>query len=62
MAACKFLLYNAVAYINICFRTIFDARIGFEIMEGYAITFEFATIDVVETWPKMILPGLLELI
>jgi len=31
-------------------------------MEGYAITFEFATIDVVETWPKMILPGSPELI
>jgi hypothetical protein len=26
-------------------------------MEGYAITFEFATIDIIETWPKMILPG-----
>jgi hypothetical protein len=56
------LLYNAVACINISRRTIFDARIGFEIKEGYAITFEFATIDVVENWPKMILPSSPELI
>ncbi|KAI8710401.1 hypothetical protein NCS52_01576700 [Fusarium sp. LHS14.1] len=36
---------------------IFDARVGFEIKLGYAITFEFATVDVVEKWPKMILPN-----
>jgi len=42
--------------------TIFDARIGFELKEGYAITFEFATIDVVENWPKMILLSSPELI
>jgi hypothetical protein len=47
---------------NISRRTIFDARIGFELKEGYAITFKFATIDVVEHWPKMILPSSPELI
>jgi hypothetical protein len=56
------LLYSAVACINISYRTIFDARIGFELKEGYAITFEFATIDVVEKWPKMMLPSSAELI
>jgi hypothetical protein len=61
-AACKLLLYIAVACSNISHRIIFDARIGFEIKKGYAITFEFATINVVEKWPKMILPSSLELI
>merc|ERR1712098_933154 len=46
--------------------TIFDARIGFELKEGYAITFEFATADVIKngikTWPKMVLPSSPELI
>ncbi len=60
------LLYRVVACINISRRTIFDARIGFELKEGYVITFKFATIDVVERgdkpWPKMVLPGLPELI
>jgi hypothetical protein len=59
--ACKLLLYSVVACINIFRRTIFDARIGFELKEGYAITFEFATADVVERgekpWPKMVLPS-----
>jgi hypothetical protein len=62
IAAYKFLFYNTVIYINICFRIIFDTRIGFEIMEGYIIIFEFAIIDIVEIWPKIILPGLPELI
>ncbi|KAG4425785.1 hypothetical protein IFR04_000992 [Cadophora malorum] len=42
--------------------TIFDARIGFELKEGYAITFEFATADVIKTWPKIVLPSSPELI
>merc|ERR1712093_113440 len=46
--------------------TIFDARIGFELKEGYATTFEFATADVIKngikTWPKMVLPSSPELI
>lgn len=58
----KLLFYTAVAHINISDRTIFDARVGFEIKEGYAITVEFVTIDVVEKWPKMILPSSEELI
>jgi len=47
------LLYNAIAYINICFKTIFDARISFEIIEGYAITFEFAIADIVKRGEKL---------
>ena len=66
MVACKLLLCSVVVCINIFCRTIFDARIGFELKEGYAITFEFATIDVVERgdkpWPKMVLPSSPELI
>lgn len=61
--ACKVLLYSGVvASINMCRRTIFDARIGFELKEGYAITFEFATADVIKTWPKIVLPSSPELI
>jgi len=32
---------------------ISDARLGFEIKAGYAITFLFATDDVVKSWPKI---------
>ena len=60
--ACKLLRYSVVACINIFRRTIFDARIGFELKEVYAITFEFATADVVKNWPKMVLPSSPELI
>ncbi len=62
MVACKLLLYSVIVCINIFRRTIFDARIGFELKEGYAITFEFATADVIKTWPKMVLPSSPELI
>jgi hypothetical protein len=64
--ACKLLLYNIVAYINIFRKTIFDARISFKLKEGYAITFKFAIANIVERgekpWPKIVLPSLLELI
>ena len=43
-------------------RVILDARLGFEIRQGYAITFMFATDDVLAAWPKMILPNLRMLI
>ena len=36
---------------------VLDGRIGFELHEGYAITFEFATTDVIQKWPKMTLPN-----
>jgi hypothetical protein len=39
-----------------------DARLCTEIKEGYAITFIFATDDVVATWPKLLLPNSPELI
>jgi len=42
--------------------TIFDARIGFELKEGYAITFEFATADIIETRHQIILPNLPKLV
>jgi hypothetical protein len=37
-------------------RVIFDARLGFEIKRGYAITFMFATPDLIVSWPKIALP------
>ncbi|KAK4071304.1 hypothetical protein Purlil1_13471 [Purpureocillium lilacinum] len=36
---------------------ILDGRVGFEIKKGYAITFEFATVDILDKWPKLILPN-----
>ncbi len=64
--ACKLLLYSIVACINIFHRTIFNARISFELKEGYTITFEFVIANIVEQgekpWPKMVLLSLLELI
>ncbi|KAJ3494997.1 hypothetical protein NLG97_g3709 [Lecanicillium saksenae] len=36
---------------------IMDARLGFEIRTGYAITFMFGTEDVVASWPKIVLPN-----
>lgn len=41
--------------------TILDARLQFVIEEGFAIAFEFATPEVIETWPKMYLPDIPEL-
>ena len=38
------------------YRVIADARIGFHIIQGYAITFIFGTEDVVAKWVKMTLP------
>ncbi|KAM7188712.1 hypothetical protein V8F33_010482 [Rhypophila sp. PSN 637] len=35
---------------------ILDARLGFEIKEGYAITFLFAEEEVIVKWPKIGLP------
>lgn len=34
-----------------------DARLGFEIRNGYAVTFMFGTEDVVASWPKITLPN-----
>jgi len=36
---------------------ILDARVGFEIKQGYAITFLFATDDVITKWAKIVLPS-----
>ncbi|AEO57119.1 hypothetical protein MYCTH_2056329 [Thermothelomyces thermophilus ATCC 42464] len=35
---------------------ILDARLGFEIKEGYAITFLYATDEVIANWAKIVLP------
>jgi len=35
---------------------ILDARLGFQIERGYAITFLFATDEVVTKWAKIVLP------
>jgi hypothetical protein len=35
---------------------VLDARLGFQIEQGYAITFLFATNEVVANWAKMTLP------
>lgn len=37
---------------------ILDARLGLELKQGYAITFVFATEDVLGKWPAMFLPNL----
>lgn len=38
-------------------RVAFDARTCIEIQRGYALTFLFATEDVVSIWPPMYLPN-----
>ncbi len=35
---------------------ILDARLGFEIKQGYAITFLFAVDEVIANWAKIVLP------
>ena len=37
-------------------RVILDARVDYEMKEGYAITFEFATDSIIKNWPKMMVP------
>lgn len=37
-------------------RVILDARVCFEIKQGYTMTFMFATEDVLVKWPKIVLP------
>ncbi len=39
------------------YRVILDSRVDYEMKEGYAITFEFATDDIIETWSKMKVPA-----
>jgi hypothetical protein len=53
--------YVTIVCTNVPRRAIFDAGVGFEIKKGYAITYEFATVDIVVNWPKMILPNSPEL-
>ena len=38
-------------------RAILDARLSFEIKEGFAIMFAFTTEDELKTWTKMFLPN-----
>lgn len=39
-------------------RVILDARVGYEIKQGYVIVFEFAEHGIVDGWKKMMLPGI----
>lgn len=57
MADCELPRYNVILSTDGRCRAVFDGRIGFELNKGYAITFEFATVDVVEIWPTMTLPN-----
>jgi hypothetical protein len=52
--------YVAIVCTNVPRRAIFDALVGLGIKKGYAITFEFAVVDIAVKWPKMILPSLPE--
>ena len=38
-------------------RVILDSRVDYEMKEGYAITFEFATDDIIKNWSKMRVPA-----
>jgi len=42
--------------------TIFDARVSFELKGGFALTYEFATTNEAELWPKISVPSLPELL
>lgn len=42
------------------YRVILDSRVDFEMMKGYAITFEFATDNITRDWPKLTVPANLE--
>lgn len=42
-------------------KVMVDARLGLELKQGYAITFVFATENVLNKWPPMFLPNLPEL-
>jgi hypothetical protein len=42
--------------LNKSCRAILDARLAFEIKDGFTITSAFATWDEVKTWAKMLLP------
>jgi hypothetical protein len=42
--------------LNKSCRAILDARLAFEIKDGFAITFAFTTEDELKTWAKMFLP------
>ncbi|KAF5122359.1 hypothetical protein E5D57_012836 [Metarhizium anisopliae] len=42
-------------------KVILDARVGYEIRQGYAIVFEFAEHGIAYGWKKMMLPGTKEL-
>lgn len=58
-AACKFnALLPRFTGSKIFHRVTFDARTCVEIQRGYALTFLFATEDVLSTWPPMYLPNL----
>lgn len=42
---------------NKCHRAILDGRLGFKIVQGFAITFGFAAREELREWAKMKLPN-----
>ena len=55
MAACKYKLPATFSYSDSS-RVILDARLGFQIKRGYAITFLYATDEALAKWKKIVLP------
>lgn len=55
MVECKNKLSILFAHSDLT-SVILDARLGFQIKKGYAITFVFATDEVLAKWKKIVLP------
>jgi hypothetical protein len=55
-AACKLLSTLQSHPLNKSCRVILDARLAFEIKDGFTITSAFTTEDELKTWAKMFLP------
>ena len=58
MGACKFMNKRSTSFTDDSNRAIVDGRVGIELVEGYAITFEFATSEIIAIWPKLSLPNI----
>ncbi len=56
MVACKYALHILTAHANMSQRALLDARLAFNIIEGFAVTFAFATQEELQTWSKMRIP------
>lgn len=56
-AACKFAVRMLLVSLTKSCRAIVDGRVGSELVKGYAITFEFATTEIIGVWPHLSLPN-----